>query len=64
MMLSACWIVDKRWATMSMVPTLRIFSSESWISNSVSVSIFAVASSKIITLGLWMMVRAKLSSCR
>ena len=49
---------------MSMVPTLRIFSSESWISNSVSVSIFAVASSKIITLGLWMMVRAKLSSCR
>ena len=45
-------------------PPLRIFSSESWISSSVSVSMLAVASSKIITLGLWMMVRAKLSSCR
>ena len=29
MMLSACWMVERRCATMSMVPTLRIFSSES-----------------------------------
>ena len=57
-------MVDRRCATMSMVPTVRIFSSESWMSSSVSVSMLAVASSRIITLGLWMMVRAKLSSWR
>ena len=34
------------------------------MSSSVSVSMLAVASSRIITLGLWMMVRAKLSSWR
>ena len=32
---------------MSIVPTERIFSSESWISSSVSVSMLAVASSTI-----------------
>ncbi len=63
-MLSACWMVESRWATISMVPMFFIFSRESWMRISVSVSMLAVASSRIMTSGRWMMVRAKLRSCR
>ena len=43
MILSECWIVLSRCATISMVPIFFILSKESWIRSSVSVSILAVA---------------------
>jgi hypothetical protein len=52
-------MVERRCATISIVPIFIIFSREFWIRSSVSVSILAVASSSIITAGLWIIVLAK-----
>ena len=61
--LSACWMVESRWATTSIVPIFLIFSSEFWIIDSVSVSIFDVASSRMSIWGLWTTHLAKDNNC-
>ena len=53
MMQSACWIVDRRCATMIVVLPSMSFSSASCMRISVSVSMLAVASSMTSMLGLW-----------
>ena len=63
MILSARWMVLRRWAMMSEVrpSTRRVRASRT--RNSVSVSTLEVASSRMSTRGLWARARAKLTSC-
>ncbi len=61
--LSACWMVESRCATMIVVRPSMSFSSASVMRLSVSVSMFAVASSSTRIAGSRARVRAKEMSC-